>query len=365
MSTPTTASSTSSTVSCCPDEPCITPAPAAPRRCRVLRSREIFLALHEIRRGLIRSGLLAMAISLSLFLVLFQQALQDGLLTSFVGALRNQSAKPGSCVACSCRTQTGAWNDMLAVCPGHAPASANGSVSHPVTSELPDGRRGELIWIPWWRHHRPPPSGPGRDREGFSGAVSGHVSRRRIGRSVRVRAPRTVGPPPSPSSPTTPTPRSTGRLHVTGGDERVVRAGDLVSPGRRTTGADGAGRARRAPPLSLAASDESVVKGCQETPVFLCWYLKGSIPHSVVVISAPHGPGDVGPAMGGETFGRGSDPPEAPHMITVRPALESAASPPGTPWTRPSSNGCSTSIGRRASAPWRRRDASWSTVTTS
>ena len=186
------------------------PAPAAPRRCRVLRSREMFLALHEIRRGLVRFGLLAMAISLSLFLVLFQQALQDGLLTSFVGALRNQSAKPGSCPACSCRTQSGAWNDMLAVCPGHAPASANGSVSHPVTSELPDGRRGELIWIPWWRHHRPPPGGPGRDREGFSGAVSGHVSRRRIGRSVRVRAPRTVGPPPSPSSSTTPTPRSTG-----------------------------------------------------------------------------------------------------------------------------------------------------------
>ena len=84
----------------------------------------MFLALHEIRRGLVRFGLLAMAISLSLFLVLFQQALQDGLLTSFVGALRNQSAKPGSCPACSCRTQSGAWNDMLAVCPGHAPASS-------------------------------------------------------------------------------------------------------------------------------------------------------------------------------------------------------------------------------------------------
>ena len=52
----------------------------------------MFLALHEIRRGLVRFGLLAMAIGLLLFLVLFQQALQDGLLTSFVGALRNQSA---------------------------------------------------------------------------------------------------------------------------------------------------------------------------------------------------------------------------------------------------------------------------------
>ena len=64
----------------------------------------MFLALHEIRRGLVRFGLLAMAISLSLFLVLFQRALQDGLLTSFVGALRNQLSKPGSCPACSCRT---------------------------------------------------------------------------------------------------------------------------------------------------------------------------------------------------------------------------------------------------------------------
>jgi putative ABC transport system permease protein len=52
----------------------------------------MFLAIREIRRGLVRFTLLALAIGLLLFLVLFQQALQDGLLTSFVGALRNQSA---------------------------------------------------------------------------------------------------------------------------------------------------------------------------------------------------------------------------------------------------------------------------------
>jgi putative ABC transport system permease protein len=52
----------------------------------------MFLAMREIRRGLVRFSLLALAIGLLLFLVLFQQALQDGLLTSFVGALRNQSA---------------------------------------------------------------------------------------------------------------------------------------------------------------------------------------------------------------------------------------------------------------------------------
>lgn len=52
----------------------------------------MFLALREIRRSLVRFGLLAAAIGLLLFLVLFQQALQNGLVTSFVGAIRNQSA---------------------------------------------------------------------------------------------------------------------------------------------------------------------------------------------------------------------------------------------------------------------------------
>ena len=52
----------------------------------------MFLAFHEIRRGPVRFSLLALAIGLLLFLVLFQQALQNGLITAFVGALRNQSA---------------------------------------------------------------------------------------------------------------------------------------------------------------------------------------------------------------------------------------------------------------------------------
>lgn len=52
----------------------------------------MFLAFHEIRRGPVRFSLLALAIGLLLFLVLFQQALQNGLVTSFIGALRNQSA---------------------------------------------------------------------------------------------------------------------------------------------------------------------------------------------------------------------------------------------------------------------------------
>lgn len=52
----------------------------------------MFLAFKEMRRSAVRFGLLALAIGLLAFLILFQQALQDGLITSFVGALRNQSA---------------------------------------------------------------------------------------------------------------------------------------------------------------------------------------------------------------------------------------------------------------------------------
>ena len=52
----------------------------------------MFLALREMRRGLVRFGLLAVAIALLMFLILFQQALQDGLITAFIGAIRNQSA---------------------------------------------------------------------------------------------------------------------------------------------------------------------------------------------------------------------------------------------------------------------------------
>lgn len=52
----------------------------------------MFLALREIRRALVRFGLLVLAIGLLVFLILTQQALQDGLITSFVGGIRNQSA---------------------------------------------------------------------------------------------------------------------------------------------------------------------------------------------------------------------------------------------------------------------------------
>jgi putative ABC transport system permease protein len=52
----------------------------------------MFLALREIRRAIVRFGLLMAAIGLLVFLILTQQALQDGLLTSFIGAIERQSA---------------------------------------------------------------------------------------------------------------------------------------------------------------------------------------------------------------------------------------------------------------------------------
>jgi putative ABC transport system permease protein len=52
----------------------------------------MFLALREMRRAKVRFGLLTAAIGLLVFLILSQQAIQDGLLTSFVGAIERQSA---------------------------------------------------------------------------------------------------------------------------------------------------------------------------------------------------------------------------------------------------------------------------------
>jgi putative ABC transport system permease protein len=52
----------------------------------------MFLALREMRRAKARFGMLVAAVALLVFLILTQQALQDGLITSFVGAIRRQSA---------------------------------------------------------------------------------------------------------------------------------------------------------------------------------------------------------------------------------------------------------------------------------
>ena len=52
----------------------------------------MFLALTEMRRAKVRFGLLAGAVGLLVFLILFQQALLTGLVNQFIGALKNQSA---------------------------------------------------------------------------------------------------------------------------------------------------------------------------------------------------------------------------------------------------------------------------------
>ncbi len=52
----------------------------------------MFLALKEMRRAKTRFGLLVSAIALLVFLILFQQSLQNGLITGFIGAIENQNA---------------------------------------------------------------------------------------------------------------------------------------------------------------------------------------------------------------------------------------------------------------------------------
>lgn len=52
----------------------------------------MFLALKEMKRAKVRFGLLMVAVALLVFLILFQQTLQNGLLTAFVGGIERQSA---------------------------------------------------------------------------------------------------------------------------------------------------------------------------------------------------------------------------------------------------------------------------------
>ncbi len=52
----------------------------------------MFLAFKEMARAKVRFALLIAAIALLVFLILFQQSLQNGLITGFVGAIREQSA---------------------------------------------------------------------------------------------------------------------------------------------------------------------------------------------------------------------------------------------------------------------------------
>jgi len=53
----------------------------------------MFLAMREMKRAKLRFGLLAGAVGLLVFLILFQQALLGGLVNQFIGALKNQSAE--------------------------------------------------------------------------------------------------------------------------------------------------------------------------------------------------------------------------------------------------------------------------------
>lgn len=52
----------------------------------------VLLAIREVRRSLVRFGLLTVAVGVLVFLIVFQQALISGLVAQFVGAIENQSA---------------------------------------------------------------------------------------------------------------------------------------------------------------------------------------------------------------------------------------------------------------------------------
>lgn len=52
----------------------------------------MFLALKEMSRAKVRFGMLMVTVALLVFLILFQQALRDGLINTFVGGIRNQDA---------------------------------------------------------------------------------------------------------------------------------------------------------------------------------------------------------------------------------------------------------------------------------
>ena len=52
----------------------------------------MFLALREMRRAVVRFALLAASVGLLVFLILSQQTLQAGLITSFIGAIEHQSS---------------------------------------------------------------------------------------------------------------------------------------------------------------------------------------------------------------------------------------------------------------------------------
>jgi len=53
----------------------------------------MFLAFHEMQRAKVRFGLLAGAVGLLVFLILFQQTLLTGLINQFIGALKHQSGE--------------------------------------------------------------------------------------------------------------------------------------------------------------------------------------------------------------------------------------------------------------------------------
>lgn len=77
---------------CTRERPVAVASPRTPEDERGVDTAIWFLTFAELRRAKLRFAMLTAAVALLMFLILFQQALQAGLITGFVGAIRNQSA---------------------------------------------------------------------------------------------------------------------------------------------------------------------------------------------------------------------------------------------------------------------------------
>ena len=124
------------------------------------------LALLEMRRAKLRFGLLAGAVSLLIFLVLFLSTLSGALIESFTGAIKNLDA---NVLVYSDTARDNIQGSRLnptvvaqvATVPGVA--AAGGIATTTTSAVLPDGK-GDLALFGFWSHGRTPAVSCERDR---------------------------------------------------------------------------------------------------------------------------------------------------------------------------------------------------------
>ena len=187
----------------------------------------VFLALKEMRRAAVRFGLLMASIGLLVFLILFQQTLQTGLITSFVGAIRNQSAPvlvysvdgrrnlQGSVITPDLQRRSSRCpaSGLRRTRPGHVQCHRRGQAHQRVGHRLPARGAGGADHA----GQRPPPHvptvrrwpWPPRPATASGSATRSSCCREGSSSSSSGRRPRSATRRPRPSSP--PIPRSSRR----------------------------------------------------------------------------------------------------------------------------------------------------------